>query len=228
MPDTKSLESSIGIKFNNIHLLHQALIHRSFLNESKEFSESNERLEFLGDSVLSLITSRYLYERFPKYSEGELTNLRSILVRSKTLSEIGEELNLGQFLQMSRGERESGGSKNSALLANTVEAIIGSIYLDSNLDKVTEFLQHFLFPKVEEVLTTHEVYDFKSTVQERLQEKYKASPVYKVLATIGPDHDKTFTVGLYLGQKLLGKGLGKSKQAAEQEAAKDTLEKISD
>ena len=138
--DIKLLEDKIGLKFKNSELLTQALVHRSYLNENKDFFESNERLEFLGDAVLSILTSEYLYKKFPKYPEGQLTNTRSVLVRGKTLAEVAKSLHLGEFLLMSRGERDSGGAKNSAILADATEALIGAIYLDQGLEATRKFL----------------------------------------------------------------------------------------
>ncbi|OGG06335.1 ribonuclease III [Candidatus Gottesmanbacteria bacterium RIFCSPHIGHO2_01_FULL_42_12] len=218
--DLDSLEKKIGVNFKNKLLLAQALVHRSYLNESKEFSESNERLEFLGDAVLSILTSEYLYKKFPKHPEGQLTNTRSVLVRGKTLAEVARSLSLGDFLLMSRGERESGGSQNSALLADATEALIGALYLDQGLETVREFLEKFLYSK------DYEAIDFKSVAQELSQAKLKLSPKYKVIKAVGPDHNKIFTIGIYFGEDLAGTGEGKSKQEAEQAAAKVALEKL--
>ena len=218
--DIKLLEDKIGLKFKNSELLTQALVHRSYLNENKDFFESNERLEFLGDAVLSILTSEYLYKKFPKYPEGQLTNTRSVLVRGKTLAEVAKSLHLGEFLLMSRGERDSGGAKNSALLADATEALIGAIYLDQGLEATRKFLEEYLFAK------DFEAIDFKSVAQEVAQAKLKLSPKYKVIKSVGPDHDKTFTVGLFLNEELTGVGEGKSKQEAEQAAAKVALEKL--
>ncbi len=200
------------------------MVHRSYLNESKEFGESNERLEFLGDSVLQVLTSVYLYQRFPKYTEGQLTNLRSMVVRTVSLAGVARELDLGKYLQMSRGERDSGGQNNESLLADSIEAVIGALYLDSGLEAVDDFLKEILFPKIDQILESNKIFDYKSLAQEIAQKDFKQSPVYKILQTSGPDHDRIFTVGLYLKEKLIAQGSGKSKQTAEQEAAKSTLE----
>jgi ribonuclease-3 len=215
-----TLEDIIGIKFNNSALLQQALVHRSYLNESKEFKESNERLEFLGDAVLSILTSEYLYRKFPASPEGRLTSARSVLVRGKTLAAVAREICLGKFLLMSRGERESGGENNPAILADAMEALIGAVYLDQGLETARHFLQRFLYER------NFEAPDYKSAVQEKAQAKLKVSPKYKVIKSSGPDHDKTFTVGIYLKEELFGEGEGKSKQEAEQAAAKIALEKL--
>lgn len=211
---------NLGIQFNDPALLKTALTHRSYLNENKNIKQSNERLEFLGDSVLSILTSEYLYKKFPDYAEGKLTNTRSVLVRGKTLALVAKELNLGESLLMSKGERDSGGARNDALLADATEAVIGAIFLDQGLDIVREFLQKYLYSK------SFEAIDYKSIVQETAQSKFKVSPKYKVLEAMGPDHDKKFIIGIYFGTELMGKGEGKNKQEAEQAAAKVALEKL--
>jgi ribonuclease-3 len=215
-----TLEDVIGIKFNNPALLQQAMVHRSYLNESKEFPESNERLEFLGDSVLSILTTEFLYKKFPKLTEGQLTNARSVLVRGKTLAAVARDLGLGKYLLMSRGERDTGGENNSAILADAVEALIGATYLDQGLDVARSFLQKFLYNR------NFEAPDYKSEAQKQAQAKLKTSPKYKVISSFGPDHDKTFVVDIYLKDEIYGQGKGKSKQEAEQAAAKIALEKL--
>lgn len=223
MVDLDNLQKTIGTKFKDTSLLRQAFIHRSFLNENKEEPFSNERLEFLGDSVLSILVSTELYKRYPHYPEGKLTNLRSLLVKGKTLSEIAKNLGLGNALQMSRGEEKSGGRENSSLLADTLEAILGAIYLDQGLPTAKKFLEKFLFPLISEVEKRQELADYKSELQELTQEKTKLSPVYKVIEEIGPDHDKTFKVAVSVHARQLAVGEGKSKQAAEQDAARLAL-----
>lgn len=213
-------------KFKNSQYLKQALVHRSYLNESNEFSQSNERLEFLGDSILQVLTSTYLYHRFPDYAEGQLTNLRSMIVRTTSLAQLARELDLGKDLQMSRGEKDSGGQDNESLLADTAEAIIGALYLDSGFEAVDTFLKTVLYSKVDRILEENKVFDYKSMVQEFTQKEFKQSPIYSVLKTSGPDHNRVFTIGLYLADKLIARGQGKSKQTAQQEAAKEALEKL--
>lgn len=212
--------------FKNKKLFRKALVHRSFLNESREFKESNERLEFLGDSVLQLLTSQYLYERFPAYTEGQMTNLRSMIVRTGSLAQMAKNLSIGPHLQMSRGEKDSGGQANDSLLADAMEAIIGALFLDSGLEAVRTFLNETLFPGIDQILKENKVYDYKSLAQELTQRELKKSPHYEVLNSSGPDHDRTFTVGFFLGLKKISEGVGKSKQFAEQEAAKSALEKL--
>ncbi len=220
------LESILGLKFKNEANIASAFIHRSYLNENKSVKNSNERLEFLGDSILSLLVSEYLYLQYPKFSEGELTNLRSSVVKTKTLFEISQNLGLGKYLHLSRGEEESGGRENISILADTFEAFLGAIYLDLGLPAVKKILSKFLFPMLSEILAGKKYKDAKSEYQEIIQEETKISPIYKVITQKGPDHAKEFTVGVYTDNKLQGVGAGKSKQEAEMEAARSALEKL--
>lgn len=219
------LEQRIGILFNDKTLLAQAFVHRSHLNESKDRKQSNERLEFLGDAVLSFITSRYLYETYPDYPEGTLTNIRSTLVKTKSLGTVAMELGLGNLLLLSKGEESSGGRTNESLLADSFEALLGAIFLDQGIGKATEFLTAFLLTKTEDIVRTKSYVDFKSLLQEIVQEKTKLSPLYRVVKSEGPDHNKTFWVEVLTGETVMGQGHGKSKQEAEQKAAQAALEK---
>lgn len=215
------LEKKLGVSFQNKELLIRAFVHRSYLNEHPEEKlASNERLEFLGDAILEFLTSEFLYQKFPHFSEGELTNLRSKLVCDRSLAKIAQKLKLGDFLLLSRGEEESGGRENPSLLGNTFEAILGAIYLDQGLKAVKKFLEAHLFSTIKEVKKYR---DYKSDFQEIAQEKFKITPVYQTLEEAGPDHTKIFTVGVYLEKKLWGRGVGKSKQEAEQAAAQKAL-----
>ena len=223
MTDTTILEKKIGFSFKNKTLLIQALTHRSFLNENSKYKISNERLEFLGDSVLSLLTSTKLFSLFPSFPEGQLTNLRSTLVRAETLAQVAQNLDLGDFMLISVGEEKSGGRENESLLANLFEAILGAIFLDLGLEKAGQFLEKNLFIKIKSVAQSPVIYDFKIKLQELTQEKTQAYPVYKVISETGPDHNKIFTVEVYLQSKLLAQGSGKSKQEAQQDAAKIAL-----
>ncbi len=218
------LITKLGITLSENKALDLAFIHRSYLNESKAIRISNERLEFLGDSILSFLVSQFLYRTYPDLAEGELTALRSSLVKTKSLYEIAKELDLGVYLKLSRGEDESGGRTNPSILADTFEALLGAIYLDQGLDSVEKVIQGFLLPKLTEIIQKQSHRDAKSSFQELVQEKTKISPTYKVISEIGPDHAKTFTVGVYIAETLHGKGMGKSKQEAEQFAAADALE----
>lgn len=219
------LEKTLKVKFKNPLLLQNALVHRSYINENQTIRQSNERLEFLGDSVLSLIVSTQLYSQFPDYPEGKLTSIRSLLVKAKTLAQIASDLGLGEFLLMSKGEERSGGRQNLSLLADTLEAVIGAIYLDQGLTAATSFLRRILFPLIPLVEQDKDLLDYKSSLQEIVQEKHRLSPTYKVLSETGPDHDKTFTVGVFIAHDLIASALGKSKHTAEQQAAKLALEK---
>lgn len=218
------LQAVLQVKFNNLVLLSESLTHRSYLNENKKIKQSNERLEFLGDSVLSLLTSTEIYKRFPDLPEGKLTNLRSTLVRTETLANAARELRLGEFLLLSRGEEKEGGRTNKSLLADTFEAVLGAIYLDQGLDTAKKFLERVLFGEIEDIITSGERYDYKSRLQEAVQEKRKITPVYKVVKEEGPDHNKKFTVEVLVEDDVLATGIGKSKQSAEQSAARIALE----
>lgn len=223
----KSLDTLIQklqIPIKNPQKLGQAFIHRSYLNESRSTKTSNERLEFLGDSILSFLVSEYLYKKYPDLSEGELTNLRSSVVKTSTLATVAKELNLGQFLSLSRGEEESGGRNNPSILADTFEAFLGTIFLAGGIESAAKILEEFLFPMFTKILTEKTYKDAKSIFQELVQEETRVSPVYKVLSEKGPDHAKEFTVGVYVGNRLYGTGTGHSKQEGEMRAAKSALE----
>lgn len=226
LPAKKSLESlekQIQISFNNKTLLTNAFTHRSYLNEHKKFKgSSNERLEFLGDSVLSIVVSLFLFNKLPQSPEGELTQLRASLVRTETLAKLAGELSLGDYLQLSKGEEESNGRTNNSTLANTYEALIGAIYLDQGFEETESFIAKNMLFNWRELAKTA-VSDNKSKLQEVLQKKYKLSPTYKLLSTWGPDHAKEFQIGVYMNDKLLGKGTGKNKQQAAQIAAENAL-----
>lgn len=227
MKSLDRLQKQLGINFKNPKFLAQSLVHRSYLNEAGgEGLASNERLEFLGDAVLSFVVSDWLYQKFPDYEEGRLTNLRSNLVRTSTLAQIAEQLKIGQSLLMSRGEKNSGGEKNPSLLANSLEAVIGAIFLDQGVDKAEKFIKNHLDSFLNQLLDKGELKDSKSLLQEKIQEKIKESPVYKTLKEKGPDHSKIFTIGVYIQGKLTAQGAGKNKQEAEEKAAKAALEKL--
>lgn len=213
-------------KFNNQKLFEQAFTHRSYLNEVKNKIESNERLEFLGDSILSFVVSSNLYKNYPQFDEGTLTNLRSLLVNTKSLAETAEELGFGKLLRLSKGEEESKGRENQSLLADCLEAFIGALFLDQGIDAVTEFLTEAILGKVEISLSKKTLKDPKSLLQEHVQSQKRSSPVYTVIKEEGPAHAKTFTIGVYIGEKMLGKGEGKSKQIAQEQAASQALEKL--
>ncbi len=215
----------IGFKEDEVDmdLFERVFIHRSYVNEHRqEKLESNERLEFLGDAVLELVTTEYLYKNFDN-PEGDLTNWRSALVKGTTLATIAAELDLGQYLKLSRGEEKSGGREKDYLLANTVEALIGFIYLQGGYPKAQLFIHRFILVKLQEILEKKLHIDSKSFFQETSQDQLGITPTYDVLHHEGPDHQKTFTMGVYLEEELIGQGKGSSKQAAEQNAARDAL-----
>lgn len=220
------LQKTIGVTFSKPDLLRQAFVHRSYLNEAKNIQGSNERLEFLGDAVLSFLTSDFLYKKFPEFPEGKLTNIRSSLVNTKTLSEIAQTLNLGELLFLSHGEQESGGRNNSSLLADVFEALLGAMFLDQGVDVCRGYLTGFLFVRVEDIIKTKAYVDYKSLLQEIVQETSKTSPTYHVTKSEGPDHAKTFWVDVVSDGKKLGEGEGKSKQEAEQHAALAALDAL--
>ena len=219
----EGLQKALKISFNNPQILKNAFIHRSYLNEHKDFIESsNERLEFLGDSVLSIVVSKFLYEELPKSPEGELTQLRASLVRTETLAKLARKLSLGNYLFLSKGERDSGGVINNSILANTFEALVGAIYIDQGYEAAAHFIAANIL-KDWKSLARSAVSDNKSRLQELLQRKFHKSPIYKLIKSWGPDHDRRFEVGAYLDDKELGKGAGKNKQSAAQNAAGDAL-----
>ncbi|MDO8583026.1 MAG: ribonuclease III [bacterium] len=219
---TKLMRSLPTLK--NKKLAEEAFTHRSYLNESKLKVPSNERLEFLGDSILSFAVSNHLFGKYAEFDEGTLTNLRSLMVNTKSLSEIARELNMGQFLKLSKGEEESKGRENATLLENSFEAFIGALFLDQGMTTVVKFLEDALFPKIQELVSKKAFKDPKSLFQEKIQARKQSSPVYKVLEEVGPAHAKTFKVGVFVDGKLLGEGKGKSKQIAEESAAKAALD----
>ncbi len=222
--DFKDLLRTLDVKFENPKLLQQAFFHRSYLNEVKIQIESNERLEFLGDAVLSLVISFYLYTLRPADTEGELTNLRAYIVKTKSLAEAAKKLELGKYLSLSKGEEISGGRTNPQLLANTYEALLGSLFLDQGLEVVKKVIDKTLLPFFEKELRMGPPKDAKSLLQEVVQQESKQSPQYKILQTHGPDHAKQFTVAVYIGGSKKGIGKGASKQIAEEAAAKQALQ----
>lgn len=222
----KKLEEQIGIKFKDYHLLRNAFVHRSYLNEHRDSQyESNERLEFLGDAVLELVVTEYLYSNYPN-PEGELTNWRSALVKGEMLAKIATELKLGEYLFLSHGEEKSGGRTKDYLLANTFESLIGVIYLELGYEMAKGFITRFLLVHLEDILVKGEHIDAKSRLQEIAQEKVGDTPSYELQHAEGPDHDKVFTMAAYIGERMVGKGKGGSKQLAEQEAAEDALKRL--
>lgn len=213
-------------KLNNQKLFTQAFTHRSYLNESKKPVESNERLEFLGDSILSFIVSDYIYKNYPAYNEGILTNLRSLVVNTKSLARVARKHNFGKFLLLSKGEEESNGRENDSILANTFEAYLGAVYLDQGLEAAKVLLVQTIIPQIKEYVEKKVFKDPKSLLQENVQSKKQNSPAYRVLKEEGPAHAKLFTIGVFIENKQMGVGTGHSKQEAEEKAADMALKKI--
>lgn len=223
MKDLSVLEDKLGIKFKNQNLLQQALVHRSFLNENPDFElEHNERLEFLGDAVLELVVTQYLYANYPN-PEGELTNWRAALVNAKKLAEVAEEIGLNDFVLLSRGEGKDTGRARQYILANTLEALIGAIYLDQGIGAAEIFVGKFILKHLPQILEVGAYRDAKSLFQEEAQERVGITPSYEVLDEWGPDHAKHFKVGVFLEDELVAEGEGVSKQEAQQKAAEEGL-----
>ncbi|MFA5791813.1 MAG: ribonuclease III [Candidatus Paceibacterota bacterium] len=217
-------EKKIKVTFKDKNLLKQAFTHRSYINENLDVRLShNERLEFLGDAVLELIVTDFLYKKYSQYTEGELTALRSALVNAIIISEIALEIGMNDYLLLSKGEAKDNGKARQYILANTFEAFIGAMYLDQGYNIVDKFVTKTLLHKTEEIVNKKLWRDAKSLVQEKAQEFVLCTPAYKVLKESGPDHDKHFTVGIYFGKDLIAEGKGKSKQEAEQKAAENAL-----
>lgn len=223
--NVEEVEKILGVSFNNKGLLKQAFIHRSFLNENKNIGlEHNERLEFLGDAVLELVITHHLYEAYPDKTEGDMTSYRSALVNADTCSEVSEKLGFNDYLLLSRGEAKDTGRARQYILANTLESVIGAIYLDLGYDATKKFIDTHITPLTEEIVKKGLWVDAKSKFQERAQDVTGITPLYKTLKEIGPDHDKKFSVGVFLGTEQIATGEGQSKQDAEQEAARKALE----
>ncbi len=225
MKDFSKFEKKIGVDFKNKALLKMAFTHRSYLNENpSQGLEHNERLEFLGDAVLELATTEYLYKKYPEKPEGEMTALRAALVNTIILSETARELEMNDYLLLSKGEAKDTGKARQYILANTFEALVGAIYLDRGYAAISLFLEKVLFPKLEKIIKEKLWIDAKSFLQERAQDAVGVTPIYKTMKEWGPDHNKVFLVGVYLGDELAAEGEGRSKQEAEQSAARAALE----
>ncbi len=218
-------EERAAISFKDKNLLRQAFTHRSYINENKNTKlEHNERLEFLGDAVLELVVTDFLYKKYPGKPEGELTTYRSALVNSITLAEVASNLAMNDYLLLSKGESKDTGRARQYILANTFEAVVGALYLDQGYDEAKIFIEKYIFVFADQMITRGNLIDAKSSFQEKAQEKTGITPSYKLIRDSGPDHDKSFTVGVYIGKDQIGTGEGKSKQEAEQDAALRGLE----
>lgn len=221
----EKFENNAGLSFKDKGLLKRAFTHRSYINENRGLHlEHNERLEFLGDAVLELVITDYLYEKYQDFNEGELTSLRSALVNADTCARVATSLGANDFLLLSKGEAKDTGRARQFILANTMEAIIGALYEDQGYESARDFILKNFSPLTEDLLKAGKTIDAKSLFQEKAQEHRNVTPVYKTVKESGPDHDKHFTVSVHLGKDVLGEGEGKSKQDAEQEAAKNALD----
>ncbi len=222
--DFGKFEAIIGAKFNNQELLKQAFTHRSFLNENRNLKGGhNERLEFLGDAVLELAITNYLYNEYPEKNEGDLTSIRSALVNAQTCAEVAKKLEVNDYLLLSRGEAKDQGRARQYILANALEAIIGAIYLDLGYDSARDFIIKYIAPMTEKIVKEELWVDAKSKFQEKAQDVDGVTPSYKTMKEVGPDHDKKFTVAVFIGDSLVAEGSGDSKQDAEQSAARHAL-----
>lgn len=224
MIDFSIFEKNTKILFKNKDLLKQAFIHRSYINENPKIGLAhNERLEFLGDAVLELVVTDFLYKKYTSYNEGELTSIRSALVNAVIIAEVAGELGMNNFLLLSKGESKDTGKARQYILANTYEAYLGSLYLDQGYEPSKKFIEDTLLIHTDEIVKKKLWRDAKSLVQEKAQEFLSLTPSYKVIGETGPDHDKHFTIGIYFGNELAGQGKGGSKQEAEQQAALSAL-----
>lgn len=224
--DFPKLEKELGIVFDNKNLLIQAFIHRSYINENSNLKLGhNERLEFLGDAVLELVSTNYLYHKYEDLAEGDLTSYRAALVNTKSIGAIAKELNFNNYLFLSKGESKDFGKARLSILADTYEAFIGAVFLDKGYNFAKEFIEKTLLTHTEEVVEAGKYRDPKSVIQEKSQDLLSVTPNYKVISESGPDHDKKFIVGIYFGEEKIAEGEGRSKQEAETHAAKVAIQK---
>ncbi len=219
------LLTDLGLEYKDIQLYKIALTHRSYINENlgKNITQHNERLEFLGDAVLELIITEYLFHKYPEFKEGELTSFRSATVKTTSLAETSKQLGLGNYLFLSRGEEKTGGRERPYILANTFEAFLGAIFLDQGLSFAKAFLEKYLIPKIEEIIKNRSDIDSKSRLQELAQDRMGITPQYFLISEEGPDHDKVFKMSVKIGQKTFGTGEGHNKQEAESNAAQEAI-----
>ena len=222
--DFSQLQKQLSIKFEDVNLIKQAFVHRSYLNENPAFElNHNERLEFLGDAVLELAVTEYLYKNYPDLAEGEMTNLRAALVNTQMLAKISERLNFNDFLYLSKGEAKEIGRGRQYILANTFESFIGAVYLDTGYQTARDFIFKILIPELDDIIKNKLWRDAKSLFQEAAQERVGVTPTYEVLEESGPDHAKKFVIGVYLEKELVARGEGLSKNEAQQKAAENAL-----
>jgi ribonuclease-3 len=226
MVTPRELAQRLGLEFSDYLLLSRALTHRSYLNEHPEAIEDNERLEFLGDAILDFLVGAWLYNRFPEMAEGALTRLRSALVRTETLADFAQTIDLGAAMRLGRGEAESGGRRRAALLCATFEALVGALYLDQGIVAVTEFVEPLLDSVADQLLNSERTQDPKSQLQEWTQSRGLGAPTYHTVAAIGPDHAKIFDVAVTVNGSVYGRGTGNSKQAAAKAAAREAIKTL--
>lgn len=228
MADLDVFEQIIGVTFRDRALLEQALVHRSYLNENPDFAlPSNERLEFLGDAVLGLVVAEKLYHEFPQLSEGKMTKLRAALVRQETLASLAASLSLGGYLRLGWGEEVSGGRSRQTNLARAFEAVIGAIFLDQGFGVAADSILRLFGDQLRRITEGRLTTDYKSRLQEVVQAEQRLTPVYRMVEASGPDHDKRFVVEVMVGDTVIGRGAGKSKRMAEEEAARSAIERLS-
>jgi ribonuclease-3 len=223
MPDFGNFEAKNNLNFKDKDLLKQAFTHRSYINENAGAGHHNERLEFLGDAVLELVTTEELFGKFPNKPEGDLTAIRAAVVNTVSISAAAAELGMNEYLLLSKGESKDTGKARDYILANTFESVIGAIYLDAGYDAAKTFITNALFGKIDKIVAQKLWRDAKSLIQEKAQEIVNITPRYEVLEETGPDHDKNFTIGVFFADELIAKGSGKSKQEGEQAAAQEAL-----
>ncbi len=227
MADLDALQKALGVAFRDQSLLEQALVHRSYLNENPDFHlPSNERLEFLGDSLLGFVIAEKLYRDFPQLSEGEMTRLRAAVVRAETLARLASSLGLGDHLYLGRGEEASGGRDRQSNLARTLEAVLGAVAMDQGVDVARELVLRIFEDEIRSASSERLAIDHKSRLQELVQARHHVTPVYRTINVEGPDHAREFTVEVMVGRRVMGKGQGKSKRMAEEEAARMALEEL--
>jgi ribonuclease-3 len=226
MHDFSEFESAIEIEFNNKQLLKQAFTHRSYLNENRDIDWShNERLEYLGDAVLELAVTKYLFNTYPKKQEGELTTIRAAMVNTNTISDAADQLNMDRYVLLSRGQQLDRGRAHTFILANTFEAVIGAIYTDHDFETACDFIADTIFPRSDDIIENELHRDAKSKFQERAQDNADITPTYEIIDESGPDHETVYTAGVYLDDTQVAQGRGKSKQDAERTAAKRAIKK---
>lgn len=223
--DTSKLQNQLGYNFKNEEVLNEALTHRSFLNENSNWKlPNNERLEFLGDAVIELVVTEELFNRYPDKEEGWMTSVRAALVNYVMLAEVARAIGIEKFILLSRGELKDTGRARDVILANAIEAVIGAVYMDGGYAPVKKLINDAVLSHLDDVLKKNLYQDAKSQLQEKVQAHLKLTPVYKVIESVGPDHKKIFTIGVYFGEKLIAQGSGPSKQDGEVDAARKALE----